>query len=196
MPKGRIDNYTRKYWSEFLSSLGLGLGAAHQIAGNGVQEAAVAAWRGLEAHAATNGQLRRLLDLHGEAQQNAIGQTYSSLRRAANNDPLRLEGLHEAEKMVQDRLGALMLFPDNGLLGYLIEELERAAGPDNGQQPGEQALLELLRQVKWDLDRSDLADARAWEKIGAAFAAHGQAQQTIVHFQRHPGGKAADGRNS
>jgi hypothetical protein len=194
-PAKLLERYTREYWYELLSSLGLGTSAGQQIARPGIQEAAVAAWHALTQQAAANAPLRRFLMQHEEVQQSAIGQTYSSLRRAANNDATRLTALDQAESMIQERLGALMLFPDNGLLGYVVDELERAAAPDNGQQPGEQALLDLLRNVKAEMDRADLSDARIWNRVSAAFAAHGQSQgqQAIFHFPRN---RAVDGRSS
>ena len=72
-----------------------------------------------------------------------------------------------------------MLFPEIGLVGAMVDGLERAAQHDDGQSEHEQELLERLRRVR-DALRGDLRSVRAWTEIGD-------------HLDG-PGGRALQGR--
>lgn len=61
----------------------------------------------------------------------------------------------------------LMLLPETGLLTYLIDSLEAAAGPDNGQRPGEQALRDRLVRVRNALSHADILDESGWRQVEA-----------------------------
>ena len=81
-----------------------------------------------------------------------------------------------------------MLFPETGLVRFLIEELEIAAGPDDGQRPEEHGLLEQLRQVNELMSHSDLADAGDWVRIRVALTDKrgGSEFPRIVRLPRQP----------
>jgi hypothetical protein len=64
-----------------------------------------------------------------------------------------------------------MLFPECGMITYLIEELERAASPDEGLRQDEHALMQKLRFVRDGLVELDLADPHSWELINQRLAA-------------------------
>jgi ribosome assembly protein YihI (activator of Der GTPase) len=63
----------------------------------------------------------------------------------------------------------LMLFPETGLLSYIIDELETAAAADDGLSTEEQGLLDRLREVDQFMDKLDLSDAEAWQRVEDAF---------------------------
>jgi hypothetical protein len=74
------------------------------------------------------------------------------------------------------------LFPETSLLNYLIEELERAARPDDGLRPGEQSLKDQLKAVA-ELMNSDLADVNAWRQIGDVLRGR-QSQNYVAYTQQ------------
>ena len=74
--------------------------------------------------------------------------------------------IDRADSDVQRNLSMFMLFPENGLLDFLIGGLEQAAGPDNGILPVEQKLLDELRHVRSTLAQADLSDPDTWTRVG------------------------------
>ena len=167
------------YWGHCLAAIGVNAHAATaRLDGEGVEQAAAAAWRALDHLARGNRRLGQLLDNHRNAQEDALGQTYSSLKAGTGGDQARIELLDGIDNEVQNLLPALMLFPENGLIGYLIEELERGFEHNPANFPvAEQALVTLLRQIKWDLDRADLSKAQEWNRITDAIVAHNKIVQ-------------------
>ena len=53
---------------------------------------------------------------------------------------------------------------------FLIEQLERAAQPDDGLLSGEQSLKDILVNVNGVLRSADLANADSWKRISAMLA--------------------------
>lgn len=72
--------------------------------------------------------------------------------------------LEEVKHEITQRLPALMLMPEGGLVELLVMALEEGAGEDRLSRE-EQALLAKLRDLKRELDGMDLADAVAWRSI-------------------------------
>ena len=64
----------------------------------------------------------------------------------------------------------LMLMPDVGLIDFLIENIEAAASPDNGQRPGEQALRDRLVRVRHALADPSVLEESDWRRIEAALS--------------------------
>ncbi len=157
------------FWSALVRALDIAPDlAVKRLAAVSTREQALATWQMLNALAAHNDQLGRLLDEHRTEQEEKLGQSYTVLRGAANNDQPTIDVLDIADSNIQDILPALMLFPENGLLTFLIESLERAAGPDDGQIDGEQELLDTLRHVRHNLAHADLAKEEIWQWVGEA----------------------------
>jgi hypothetical protein len=155
------------------------------INGQGVGEAAFDAWKALERLAINGRVLGALLKRHRDSQMHALGDAYSRRLNMVPNNPEKKRILDEVDKWVEQWLPALMLFPENGLVHYLIDELERAAGPDNGQQHGEQALRTMLCHVRDSFASERLADASEWQKISAAFDAHASDQHNIFVLRQN-----------
>ena len=161
-----------QYWGELLAAIGINSSDANRrLVSDGVQEAALAGWKALEEHALRNAALDKLLKRHQEEQLERLSQMYSKLLSVAGGDQAKREILEQVESEVLETLPILMLFPENGLLSYLIDELEHAARPDEGQRAGEQSLKDRLKAIQPMMFR-DLTDANNWRHIGAALGAH------------------------
>ncbi|MCB1505476.1 MAG: hypothetical protein KDJ47_10920 [Hyphomicrobiaceae bacterium] len=178
------------YEDQLLSALGLSSAAvAARLSGEGVQEAAIAAWRELQSHANANWDLAHLIRHHQAQQENDLDEMYQSLKNGAYGDQRKINELDRVDQSIREALPALMLFPETGLVRFLIDQLELAAGPDDGQKPEEHILLEQLRQVNELMGQSDLADADAWARIRAALTekARGDFPRIVRIPQRRPG---------
>ena len=101
---------------------------------------------------------------HQDEVAQRLKRGFDRLQRQIGSDPHRLELLSEADRSVQ-RLVPVVLFPEIGLVGAMVDGLERAAQHDDGQSEHEQELLERLRRVR-DALRGDLRSVRAWTEIG------------------------------
>ena len=102
---------------------------------------------------------------HQDEVAQRLKRAFDRLQRQIGGDPHRLELLNEADTSVQRLLPVLVMFPEVGLVGAMVDGLERAAQHDDGQDEQEQELLERLRRVR-DALRGDLRTARAWAEIG------------------------------
>lgn len=161
-----------------------------RFSGDGVLDAAVSVWKELKRQAAQNAELENLLRHFQSQQEKSLYQTYVSLKEETGGDQRKINVLDACENLIVETLPALMLFPETGLVRHLIDELEIAAGPDDGQRPEEHVLLEQLRQVSELMSHSDLADAGDWVRIRAALTDRGRNEfPRIVRIpQRRPGG--------
>jgi hypothetical protein len=118
--------------------------------------------------AQSNPRLNGLIKDHKEAQEDALGRRYSELRVLASLQPEYTDELERADGDIQSDLSVFMLFPENGLLDYLIGDIEQAATPDDGLRPGEQRLLDELRGIRATLAAADLSDPQTWTRVGLA----------------------------
>ena len=155
------------YWSELVSVLGIDPKHALQrldAPETGAQAQEV--WAMLMRLAEHNDKLNGFIEEHKEAQDEALSQAYSRLRLHANGDQSITDALDRADGDVQRNLSVFMLFPENGLLDFLIAGLEQAAAPDDGISPVEQKLLDELRHVRATLREADLSDPQTWTRVG------------------------------
>lgn len=157
------------YWSELVSALGIDAQLAlPRLNAPSTAAEAQEVWAMLMRLAETNDRLSGFIEEHKEAQEDALSRTYTKLRGEANGDQNLVDQLDRADDDIQRKLSILMLFPENGLLDYLIANLEQAAGPDDGISHVEQKLLDELRQVRRTLTDADLADPETWTRVGVA----------------------------
>ena len=75
-----------------------------------------------------------------------------------------LQLLNEVSREIRQRLSALMLLPEGGLMDRLTGDLE-AAFAENRLSDDEHFLLSKLRKLKRELENLDTNDARAWRRI-------------------------------
>lgn len=183
----------RFYRGQLLAAIGLNDSAVEQrLTADGVPEAARDAWKMLTAQAQRNTRLEHYMRWHQEQLSQSLGQTYSSLLSAADGDKEKIDLLDEVDNEIQNSLTMLMLFPETDLLDALVRGLEEPAQYDDGQAPGEQALLDRLRQVRHSMDQLDLATSEAWQQIGRALQSLDD--QTMPNVLRYPQQRRSDGR--
>jgi hypothetical protein len=155
------------YWSELVSVLGINPQHALQRRhAPGAQQQAQEVWNTLNQLADHNSTLAGCIEEHKEAQEEARAHAYSRLRNHANGDKIQLDALERADIDFDRDLSVFMLYPENGLLDYLVASLERAAAPDDGILPGEQKLLNELRSIRATLREADLSDPDTWTRVG------------------------------
>jgi hypothetical protein len=154
------------YRDALLAELGLGAPVVEaRLASAEAENAAFAAWKKLNLHAGPNPQLASFVRGHQDEVAQRLKRAFDRLQRQIGGDPRRLELLNEADTSVQRLLPVLVMFPEVGLVGAMVDGLERAAQNDDGQGEQEQELLERLRRVR-DALGGDLRTARAWAEIG------------------------------
>ncbi|MCB1515419.1 MAG: hypothetical protein KDJ18_11585 [Hyphomicrobiaceae bacterium] len=154
------------YADELLGALGLNrLTVAERFTGEGTQEAAISVWKELQRQANSNGELGYLLRKFQNDQEGVLDATYVSLKSGMQGDQRKINVLDACDQHIREILPALMLFPETGLVRFLIAELEQAAAPDDGQQPHEHVLLEQLRQISELMSHSDLSEVGDWNRV-------------------------------
>jgi hypothetical protein len=154
------------YRDALLAELGLGAPVVEaRLASAEAERAAFAAWKKLSAHAGRSPTLAAFVRTHQDEVAQRLKRGFDRLQRQIGSDPHRLELLREADRNVQRLVPVLVLFPEIGLVGAMVDGLERAAQSDDGQGEHEQELLERLRRAR-DALRGDLRSVRAWTEIG------------------------------
>lgn len=154
------------YEDELLGALGLNSQTvADRFAGEGTQDAALSVWKELQRHSNSNAELSYLLRKFQNDQEKVLDATYVSLKNGAHQDQRKVNILDACDQHIREALPALVLFPETGLVRFLIDELEAAAAADDGQQPGEHALLEQLRQINELMSHSDLSEVGDWNRV-------------------------------
>jgi hypothetical protein len=152
-------------WLELLAAIGLTPASASRIRDGVVRQEAAAACRALDQLAESNQRLRAFLKELQEGKSDALAQKYSELHRSFGSDERRLKLLDEVAEELEAAFKALMLLPESAILQELIDRLEEAAQPDDGQAPGEQELLGLLRAVQSEIKRIDKSRPEAWRSV-------------------------------
>jgi hypothetical protein len=123
------------------------------------------AWKALNAHSKKNENLGFLLREFQNEQDRILSEVYSRLRSENGGDDQKQTLLDGVDGRVRNDLTLYMLFPETGLITYLIEELEAAAQPDDGLVHGEQDLKDQLKYVREALGRLPLDNPRSWDEI-------------------------------
>ncbi len=161
-----LEHLEALYEDELLGSLGLNSHTvAERFAGDGVQEAALSVWKELQRQSGSNPELSYLLRKFQNDQEAVLDATYISLKNGTQSDQRKVNVLDACDNHIREALPALMLFPETGLVRFLIDELEQAAAPDDGQQPHEHVLLEQLRQINELMSGSDLSNIGDWNRV-------------------------------
>lgn len=165
----------REYWSELLGAVNADVRRTNErLRDADVAKAASEAWSALRAYADSSPRLAQLLRHHQEERERSLRAAYNALWSDARGDQRRIELLNEVHTDVQHVFPALLIFPENGLLDWLIEQLDQAAQEDGAPRLGEELLREALRRLKNEMLRLDLADAGAWRRIAAHLRPSGQ----------------------
>ena len=128
-------------------------------------DAILEAWKSLNAHSKKNENLGLLLRAFQNDQDRILSEVYSRLRSEIGGDERKQAVLDGIDGAVRNDLPLYMLFPEMGLVTYLVDELETAAQPDDGLVHGEQVLKDQLKYVSDALGRLDLNNPRSWDEI-------------------------------
>lgn len=129
------------------------------------RDAILEAWKALNSHSKKNENLGYLLREFQNEQDRILSEVYSRLRSEIDGDERKQSLLEGTDGRVRDDLPLYMLFPETGLITYLIEELEAAAQPDDGLAYGEQDLKDQLKYVREALGKLNLDNPRSWDEI-------------------------------
>jgi hypothetical protein len=183
-PKRQPDDLEKAhiyYWGELIRALNIDPQFAIQrLDAPETTAQAQEAWSSLMRLTENNDRLATLIDEHKEAQDRALSETYSKLLSEAGGDQTLVDQLYRADDGIQRNLSVFMLFPENGLLDYLIANLEQAAGPDNGIRDTEQKLLDELRGIRSALRNADLSNPDTWTRIGQVLQKVAADQRNLV----------------
>lgn len=195
LTKDELEHLQGLYTDQLLSAIGLNdTIVSMRFVGPSVEDAAIAAWRELQNHARSNPELAAMLKRKRSEQDRELDRMLHSLNAGTLGDQRKIDVLDRIDQQIREHLPAILLFPETGLVRYLIEELEAAAAPDDGQLPGEDALLEQLRRVNDLMTNSDLGDADAWARIRETLAERGADVPRVVRFQQQRRGQGSQGQ--
>lgn len=130
---------------------------------------AIAAGKCLEDIKDANSVLGQHVRWREKEMRDALRSAYNAMWSRQNDDENRIDALNEAFADIERLTPALMLAPRGPyerILWQLISELERAAGPDDGLDDSQQALLDRLRghAAAIAMLRRDSPDS--WRKAG------------------------------
>lgn len=166
-------NQLRAYYrEELLGAIGLSSDVVDErLATPLARKAMIDAYKALLTVARSNGDLDRYLSNFEKRQRAALEEVLLRLVEETSDDPRKRQILESIQDQVESDHSAYMLFPECEMITYLIEELERAAQPDEGLRQEEHALMQKLRHVRDGLNELDLADPHAWEEINQRLAA-------------------------
>jgi hypothetical protein len=159
------DDPGNRFLAEIMRALGLSAESFYKIGAPDVASRAIAAANVLKRQSRSDRLLHeRLTVLEGELRRR-LGEVHTALADEFKGQVAALDKLYDTVAAVGERIPALMLLPESGLLAGLIEDLEKAAEEDDGLKPGEDMLLERLRSLRKDLKSMDAADQSAWQRI-------------------------------
>lgn len=181
-----MDRLRSYYFGVLLESLDLEHSDVVNHLNSEAGEAAADAWKALQGQGENNAVLRNVLQSYLKNQETRLAEGYRALAAEAGNDPVKEQLLAEMRAQVQDCRPMLMLLPQSGLIDNLIENLEAAAAPDNGQRPGEQALRDRLVRVRDTLRDAPVLDEAEWRQVEADLLSRDDLPNVLRHGGINP----------
>lgn len=163
-------NLYRIYEGRLLNALGLvdiDL-VDERLSAPNVRKAAIDAWKALNLQGASNPRLHQLIDSYQRERNAELAEEYARLRSEIGNSRQRNDILDTAEGRISEVFSNLVMFPEMGLLSFIIGQLEAPAAYDDGLTPDEQVLLDRLRAVERFIGDLDLSEAEAWQRVEEA----------------------------
>ncbi len=137
----------------------------HRLAAEGVKSAAMGAWKVLKHRCHDNPRLDQFVVEFRQKPGEALSREYSNLRSEIGGDRALLDVLDGVDTRIHENLPVLLLFPELGLISYLLDQLEAAVADDPRTNLEEKDLLNRLRAVDSIIRQVDLGDAAAWMQI-------------------------------
>ena len=167
-PPAGTEQFREYFESEFLTAIGFDETdrIKRRLDADGVKAAAMKAWRVLKRHCNQNRRLDSLVAEFANDRDFRFSAKYSSLRSEFGaSGPEVADLLEHVMSEIEQSLPVLLLFPELGLMRYLIEQLEDANMNGRELSQSEQKLQKRLREVDQLIRQTDLSDAGAWQQI-------------------------------
>jgi hypothetical protein len=155
----------KRFLAEIMEALGLSSESYYKIGAPDVAGQAIAAANVLKRQSRGDRLLHERLTEAENDLRRELGEVHTALADEFKGQEAALDQLYETVTAVGERIPALMLLPESGVIAGLIEELQKAAGEDDGLKPGEEMLLDRLRRLEKDLRSMNAADQSAWRRI-------------------------------
>lgn len=182
MSQAQYDQLAAYYREELLAAIGLSSQVAdHRLSHPSARDAMIVAYKALMSIGRSNADLGKYLANFQRHQLALMEEALGRLNAETRDDPRKRQILDAVQNRIEEDHSAYMLFPECGMLTYLLEELERAAQPDDGLRHEEHALMQQLRHVRDGLDQLDLADPESWQVINNRLAQRAGRMPNIVN---------------
>ncbi len=171
MSQERIDQWSAYCRQELLSAINLDMQTVDQrLRSQAARTAIMQAYKSLLAVSYSNANLANYLDTFQKEQGQVLDDAIQRLYQEAGENNTKRQIVDLVQNRMEEDHAHYMLFPESGMITYLIEELERAAQPDDGLLQEEQSLLEQLKYVRDGLNELNLADPLSWAEINQRLA--------------------------
>ena len=158
-----------------------------------MRTAMLEAWKSLDSHGKKNHLLGSVLRKFQSDQDKDLSAVYSQLLSEIGGDGRKQILLESEYSKISSDLVVYMLFPETGLITYLVDEIERAAQHDDGLQDGEQSLKDQLKFVQQRMGQLNLSDTTSWDEIRARLAVSYGASATDFYRRFAPRNDSDDG---
>lgn len=129
-----------------------------------VARAALSAAQLLKRQTSRNPVLRSQMDVIELDARRALDTDFELLAEEHRSDPVAMDLLQEVKEEIGQRLSALLLLPEGGLLELLVMALEDGVGEDRLSED-EHDLLAKLRALHVEIQGMHQDDAVAWKSI-------------------------------
>lgn len=166
-PQGR--RLKDEFRAALLKAIGLDEQAYAFVAKPEFVGSAVAAGKSLDQLKEADSVLGYSLRRREKDLRDGLRSTYQALWSRQADDENRIDLLNTINEEIEGLIPALMLSPRGPyeqVLRQLIEELEQAAGPDDGLDDEQQVLLDRLRSHAAELAMVNRDSPEAWQQIG------------------------------
>jgi hypothetical protein len=171
MSQEQIDQWSASCRQELLSAINLDMQTVDQrLRSQAARMAIMQAYKSLLAVSYSNANLANYLDTFQKEQGQVLDDAIQRLYQEAGENNTKRQIVDLVQNRMEEDHAHYMLFPESGMISYLIEELERAAQPDDGLLQEEQSLLEQLKYVRDGLNELNLADPLSWAEINQRLA--------------------------
>jgi hypothetical protein len=156
-----IEAYFRQ---ELVKAMGLTPTALEHVWQPEIASEALAAATALKRQARHRPALGNELKAVENENREALEHEWQTLAAKHTGDRRAVALLNELGAEIDQRIPALMLLPESGLIDKLIQALEEASGEDR-LSDDEELLLSRLHRLKGDLERMNPRDSSAWRGV-------------------------------
>ncbi|MGE0055340.1 MAG: hypothetical protein AB7S74_14130 [Hyphomicrobium sp.] len=171
MSQAQIDQWQVYCRQELLGAINLDIETVDQrLLSQAARSSIMQAYKSLLAVSYSNANLANYLDTFQKEQGQVLDDAIQRLYTEAGESNAKRQIVDLVQNRMEEDHAHYMLFPESGMISYLIEELERAATPDDGLLQEEQQLLEQLKYVRDGLYELNLADPTSWAEINQRLA--------------------------